>query len=286
MRRYKHYSVAVASFIVLILTMVGCNAGTGGSSDTSELKVQLDSCRLADTTSFVKSNGERCTIYADANISYPKMFRDKASTEQLQRLFAAFVLNAPDSLDLADAMHATVSNTLHQYDFVEQLPEDELNEDVDSSQIVYKYNTITTVAVHYNNDDIITFCKTEMVRKNDKVTSVTHRYYSFDLKTMAYIDLHKLFREDAMTDVTHLLRARLLEQNKVVNDDQLNDLGYFNVDNLSVTRNFFFDEKGVTWSYLPSQLAVDAVGEPQITLSYEQLAPLACDGSVLNRLID
>ena len=90
--------------------------------------------------------------------------------------------------------------------------------------------------------------------------------------------------DSLLTDVTQLLRAQLLEQNNATSDDQLNDMGYFNVDNLSVTRNFYFDQDGVTWSYLPSQLAVDAVGEPQITLTYDQLAPLACDGSVINRL--
>ena len=70
MRRYKPYCVAVALFIVLILTMVGCNIGTGGNYDTSELKVQLDSCRLADTTSFVKSNGER--YWSNEFAGYPK----------------------------------------------------------------------------------------------------------------------------------------------------------------------------------------------------------------------
>ena len=196
---------------------------------------------------------------------------------------AAFVLNAPDSLNLNDALRATVSNTLHQYDFVE-LPADDQGAEDDGAQLVYKYNTTTTVNVHYNQNDIITFCKTEVVRKNDKVTSVTHRYYSFDLLTMAYIDLHKLFREDAMADVTQLLRARLMAQNKATSDDQLNDIGYFNVDNLTVTRNFYFGDNGITWSYLPSQLAVDAIGEPQIALTYDQLAPLACDGSVIHRL--
>ncbi|MBR1727534.1 MAG: DUF3298 domain-containing protein [Muribaculaceae bacterium] len=269
--------------MVLTTTLLSCQGTTTTGAETQQGKVKLDSCRLSDTTSFVKSNGERCAIYADANIIYPLSLADKASTEQLQRLFAAFVLNAPDSLSLTDALRATVSNTLHQYDFVEQTVDDQTTED-DGAQVVYNYNTTTTVTVNYNQHDIITFCKTEMVRKNDHVTSVTHRYYSFDLQNMAYIDLHKMFRDEAMADVTALLRARLLEQNKATSDDKLNDMGYFNVDNLSVTRNFYFDQDGVTWSYLPSQLAVDAVGEPQITLTYDQLAPLACDGSVINRL--
>ncbi len=283
MRFFHHSTLIAAGIIVLTATMVGCHGSSTESTASHGQAVALDSCRLSDTTSFVKSGGERCAIYADAHIVYPKGFNDKAATEQLQRLFAAFVLNAPDSLNLNDAMRATVSNTLHQYDFVE-LPADDQGAEDDGAQLVYKYNTTTTVNVHYNQNDIITFCKTEVVRKNDKVTSVTHRYYSFDLLTMAYIDLHKLFREDAMADVTQLLRARLMAQNKATSDDQLNDIGYFNVDNLTVTRNFYFGDNGITWSYLPSQLAVDAIGEPQIALTYDQLAPLACDGSVIHRL--
>ena len=283
MRNHCNLLIQIVAVIMLTVTMIACQNGTQKPSSGAG-EVLLDSCRLTDTTSFVKSNGERCAIYADANIVYPKTFKDHAATEQLQRLFAAFVLNAPDSLNLEDAMHATVSNTLHQYDFVEQWSnEDEADEEADA-QLVYKYNTLTTVRVCYNNNDVITFCKNEVVKKNDKTTSETNRYYSFDLTTMSYIDLHKLFREDALTDVTQLLRAQLLKQNNVTSDDQLNDLGYFNVDNLTVTRNFCFSDKGVTWSYLPGQLAIDAVGEPIILLSYDQLMPLACEGSILNRL--
>ena len=283
MRNRRNLLIQIVAVIVLTVTMIACQNGTQKSSPEAG-SVVLDSCRLTDTTSFVKSNGERCAIYADANIVYPKKFQDHAATEQLQRLFAAFVLNAPDSLNLEDAMHATVSNTLHQYDFVEQWPNDEEADEEADAQLVYKYNTLTTVRVCYNNNDVITFCKNEVVKKNDKTTSETNRYYSFDLTTMSYIDLHKLFREDALTDVTQLLRTQLLKQNNATSDDQLNDLGYFNVDNLTVTRNFCFSDKGVTWSYLPGQLAIDAVGEPKILLSYDQLMPLACDGSILNRL--
>ena len=31
-------------------------------------------------------------------------------------------------------------------------------------------------------------------------------------------------------------------------------------------------------------VAVDAIGEPQISLTYDQLEPLACDGSVIRRM--
>jgi hypothetical protein len=61
-------------------------------------------------------------------------------------------------------------------------------------------------------------------------------------------------------------------------------MGYFNVENIMVTSNFYFDDKGVTWSYLPNELAVEAVGEPRITIPYNELKDYLCDESVITKL--
>ena len=96
--------------------------------------------------------------------------------------------------------------------------------------------------------------------------------------------MNRLFRDDALVDVCQLLRAQLLKQNNATGNEQLNDLGYFNVENLTVTRNFLFDDTGITWSYLPNELAVEAVGEPRITIPYADLEPYLCDDSFVKRL--
>ena len=104
------------------------------------------------------------------------------------------------------------------------------------------------------------------------------------MESMTYIDVNRLFRDDALGDVCQLLRQQLLAQNKVEGNEQLNDLGYFNVENITVSRNFYFNDDGVTWSYLPNELAVEAVGEPRITIPYGDLKPSLCENSILERL--
>jgi hypothetical protein len=39
----------------------------------------------------------------------------------------------------------------------------------------------------------------------------------------------------------------------------------------------------VTWSYLPNELAVEAVGEPKITIPYSELKDMQCDDSILEK---
>lgn len=273
--------------LVISLSIIGflfsCSKMKTGKSDDGKSAVIVKTQQLSDNSSFAMSNGERCTIVADATIDYPVNAGEGVPVDSLQRLFAAYVLESGDSLSLQEAMRQVVANSMHQYDFMrEPVAKGEADEADDMATI--KYATSTRVTPIYNRNGVVTFERVDVVKKNDKVASVTHRYYSFDVTTQSFIDLNMLFRDDALPDVCQLLKQQLLAQNNASGNEQLNDLGYFNVENLTVTRNFYFDDKGVTWSYLPNELAVEAVGEPKITISYDALKSALCDDSIIERL--
>ena len=272
---------------VILLSITGllfsCGKMKSGKTDEAKPAVIVKTEQLSDNSSFAMSNGERCTIVAEATIDYPVSAGEGVPMDSLQRLFAAYVLESGDSLSLKDAMRQVVSNSMHQYDFMQEpVSKDEADESSDLATL--KYATSTRVTPIYNRNGVVTFERVDVVKKNDKVTSVTHRYYNFDVETQTFIDVNRLFRDDAVADVCQLLRQQLLNQNNVSGNEQLNDLGYFNVENIMVTRNFYFDDKGVTWSYLPNELAVEAVGEPKITIPYADLKSALCDDSIIDRL--
>lgn len=198
-------------------------------------------------------------------------------------MFAAYVLESGDSLSLQDAMRQVVANSMHQYDFMDEPMDENETEEVDEFSAL-TYATSTRITPIYNKNGVVTFERVDVVKKNSKVTSVTHRYYSFDVETQTFIDVNRLFRDDAVADVCQLLKQQLLKQNNVTGNEQLNDLGYFNVENITVSRNFYFEDNGVTWSYLPNELAVEAVGEPKITIPYGELGDFLCDNSIIERL--
>ena len=272
--------------LLILLSIIGLQSSCGklksGNADDGKPAVTVKTQVLNDNSSFKMSNGERCTIVSDASIDYPVSAGEGMPMDSLQRLFAAYVLESGDSLSLQEAMRQVVANSMHQYDF---MPEPvNKNEADESSELTLKYATSTRITPIYNKRGVVTFERVDVVKKNDKVTSITHRYYSFDVKNQCFIDLSRLFRDDAIADVCQLLKQQSLNQNNVTGNEQLNDLGYFNVENITVTGNFYFDDKGVTWSYLPNELAVEAVGEPKITVSYDDLKDYLCDESIIERL--
>lgn len=275
-------------FILLSITMLlfSCDKSGMGKGGDGMPSVIVKSQHLSDTSAFTMSNGERCTIVADATIDYPVSMAEGVVLDTLQRLFAAYVLESGDTLTLSEAMRQVVANSMHQYDFMaEPVNNDvavEVGEEADLNTL--KYATSTRVSPIYNKNGVVTFERVDVVKKNDKVASVTHHYYSFDVEAQAYIELNHLFRDDAVADVCQLLKQQLLKQNNAAGNEQLNDLGYYNVENITVTRNFYFDDSGITWSYLPNELAVEAVGEPRIFIPYSQLASSQCDNSIIERL--
>ena len=271
--------------ILLSFTMLVASCGKTGKGKTGDGKpaVTLKTQQLNDKSTFKLSNGERCTIVADATIDYPVSTRNNMGVDSLQRLFAAYVLESGDSLSLQDAMRQVVANSMHQYDFMDEPMDENETEEVDEFSTL-TYATSTRITPIYNKNGVVTFERVDVVKKNSKVTSVTHRYYSFDVETQTFIDVNRLFRDDAVADVCQLLKQQLLKQNNVTGNEQLNDLGYFNVENITVSRNFYFEDNGVTWSYLPNELAVEAVGEPKITIPYGELGDFLCDNSIIERL--
>ena len=279
--KYKILSLIILLSITMLTISCGKRDAGGGTDDVPALSVK--NLLLNDTSSFMMSNGERCTIVAEASIDYPFAAGEGVSLDSLQRLFAAYVLESGDTLSLQEAMRQVVANSMHQYDFMEEpISGDEAGDDDGLTTI--KYVTSTRVSPIYNKNDVVTFERVDVVKKNDKVTSVTHRYYSFDVETQSYIGVSSLFNDDAVADVCQLLKQQLLKQNNATGNEQLNDLGFYNVENITVTSNFYFDDNGVTWSYLPNELAVEAVGEPKITIPYGDLEPTLSDNSIIKRL--
>ena len=266
------------------MLLFSCSKVSSKKSGDGKPAVTLKSQQLNDKSTFKLSNGERCTIVADATIDYPVATTAGAPVDSLQQLFAAYVLESGDSLSLSEAMRQIVVNSMHQYDFMDEPVNDEAITDEVALPSALTYATSTRITPIYNKNGVVTFERVDVVKKNDKVTSVTHRYYSFDVETQTFIDVNRLFRDDAIGDVCQLLKQQLLKQNNASGNEQLNDLGYFNVENITVSRNFFFDEDGVTWSYLPNELAVEAVGEPKISIPYGEMSDFLCDNSIIERL--
>ncbi len=257
---------------------------TDSCKGNSEVTLATDSVVVEDA--FKKSNGELCKIKTSVVITYPVEYKDSEKTLQLQTLYCSALLNATNGMgdvkaalnDYAKSIIAinqplTMSqDSIYNSDDFEDI-------DVDNFEIVVK---ITDV---YNKNGFLSFCCENTVRKNNNETSISHSYVNLDLMLMKKLSHSDLFLSQSESEITQMLKSKLLETNKVRSEDELyNSCGFFNLQNLSVTDNFFFSDDGITWCYEPGVIAVQTVGETSLQLPFEELMRFKCEDSPLNRL--
>ena len=269
------YSI-IPMLVMLSLTIISCKG-------KSEVTLASDSILVED--SFKKSNGELCKIKTRVEISYPKEYVDKGNTEQLQRLFYKSVLHCPDSVsDIKLALNYYAKSLITQNSPLQvnqdnaEVEEDYDNIDVENFEITVKISNV------YNDNDVLSFCCEKVVKKNDKETSVTHRYVNLDLLLMKKITHNDLFFGNSEGQINQMLKSKLIESQNVKDEDELYMCGYYNLSNLVITDNFYFSENGITWCYEPGVLAVPAVGETSLLLPFEELMRFKCEDSALNRI--
>ena len=272
----------LALIALLTLALAGCSSG----NKSGEVKLATDS--LVETGSFKKSNGEVCKMKANVVVSYPQDFKDSTALAGLQQLFMTNVLKTPSGVKAMKeaikfyAQSIINQNTPSQYGNT-RASNDSIDDDYDEIDID-QFESNVVINVVFNDNDVISFCKEETIKKNDQVTSVSHHYVNFDLQSMKRITLNDLFRDDSLDKSSQQLKSQLMVDKDASNEDELNDLGYFNLPNLTVTGNFYFTPSGITWSYDPSVVAVASVGEPTINIDYDDLQDYLSDDSIIKRM--
>ena len=275
--------ILIAIPLGICLLAMCCTTGGANSNALSGDTVAVEVVKMADSSSFVKGNGEKCSVIAEVSVDVPVSCGNTGKTEQFRALFAKHVLYAADTTTIDEALKVNLANTLHQYAF-SNAPDGQNVENDNASESVKEYRNSINITISYNDNGIATFSKVEIVKKDNQITSVTHRYYNIDTENMCYVSLDKAFKDDCIAALCGELKSQLMRDNNVTSIDQLNEVGFFNIDNLELTSNFYIDKQGVTWSFLPNELSVEALGEPKITLKYEVIEPFLNEDSPLKRL--
>lgn len=269
MRKKNMKKLLLCNVFVLIMTcLCACSEGkTEAQVDAVRDTVSFATVGMNDTMTY-SIIGTECEIKADVEISYPQKYVDNERTDAIQRLFAAEVLGVSgDSASLASAFPLYVKHLMSAYSENDREVEpDELESDFEPAQSCQLTVKIYNV---YNKGGLMCICKEERVQINETLPEVQHSYYTFDLDRMSRKRMSDMFDEVKFSHIIALMKNKLREDMGVASDDELVDLGLYNLDNMSVVDNFYTTDDSIIWNYLPRELAVR--DEVRIALSKETI---------------
>lgn len=259
--------------LLLILNSCGNKTGNTTAHQCDSLKYNMVSISdsIKDATNSI--------IIVNANVALPI---PEDNDKNIASVYNKHLLNInSDSLKGRNAVDAYVKNILDFYN----TPSENISADLeDETEKVSKYEITHNITPIFNGCNIFCVMKNTNLKKDGVSTIETNNYYSFNTSTCNRIDIMDIFKEEYAADINGLLKERLMQQEGVGNQSQLIDLGYFNIDNLSINNNFFIIDDKIVFAYEPYEIACLQVGEVCIALELDELTPYIKENSILSKL--
>lgn len=229
--------------------------------------IEVSTIKVCDSLSYV-AGAEVCNITTQVEFVYPKFYLSNEKTNELQGLYTLSVLDIQaDSISLATAFPMFVEYLMNSYKEV-NISFDEDNFEGDY-ELIKNCDVDVKITICYNRGALFSVCKKEVAIINGASPQVRHIYSTYNLTEMKRVTFAELVGEENVVSVIELLKAKLRNDTNAKNDEELADMGFYNIDNLGGNDNFYLTNDSVVWNYLPRELSV--FEEVRISLSREEI---------------
>ena len=94
-----------------------------------------------------------------------------------------------------------------------------------------------------------------------------------------------IFIGNYQDELSRLLVKHIAKQNKVEDPKELENIGYFSVDEISPNGNFLIDDRGITYTFNEYEIAAYVIGVTNVFLPFEELQSLIRADGPLSKFI-
>ncbi len=145
--------------------------------------------------------------------------------------------------------------------------------EMSENEILYNSNQILSYSVNFNN-----------------YTGGAHgahatRYHVIDLKTGEKITEESIFVEDYQEQLALILVDKIAELNEVEDPKELENIGFFSVDEIFPNDNFLIDDTGITYAYNEYEIAAYVIGLIEVHIPFKEIEYLLKKDSPIAHLV-
>lgn len=242
--------------------------------------------------------------YCDIHISFvfPVDSR-KVSTDTLQRFFVESVFGvAYRELSPADAVQQYVRTFIENFNTDARIFREDVqtlmamrindnntfasNEEFLPDENYFSYYERLSNTITYNQHGILAF---QVVRSNKRGGTIAFRSYHnyvFNLQTGKQMVEYDIFNSDFELELQRFIIASLLEQNGVRTISELENIGFFGIEEIVPNGNFLICDRGITYTFNKGEYSIDQISAPVVFIPYRAIRSLLRRGTVVARLAD
>lgn len=254
----KKYSILILIAVSCIaLGVVSCRNGASRFKENNG--ISFDSVKSSEQIS-VKFDSTNATCQLDIQLVFPKtddktlqslfvksffgeayasLSPEDAAKKYTQDVFTNYRNDAKELLSLKNEWEEE-DVEMHEHDYLD-------NPNLDVNSMNYTESLSDTIV--YNAYQLISYQVKQIYFKGNRRGSESIRNFVIDLSTNDYLSEKDIFKEGYEEELHSQFIATLLKQNDAKTIEELEEYGYFGLDEMYPNNNFWVDNKGITYVF-------------------------------------
>lgn len=151
-------------------------------------------------------------------------------------------------------------------------------------EVFYSYYENLSDSIVYNQFGIISFQVRQVNNKGGRMSYETVRNYVLDLSSGKLMTEDDIFSAGYDLALRPILQGSLLEAHGAKSVKELEDLGFFGIDEIVPNKNFLINDKGITYTFNKGEYSAYQLQVPQVFIPYTAIRSLLCESSVVSKL--
>jgi len=220
------------------------------------------------------------------NLQFPDTFSNVAVLNKIRKAILTDYFPDIDKkiVDPNIAMETYIKEYIKFYESSENISSYE-DKETEESQPEVAWWDREKMIIRNNSDNILSYTV-----ESDRYTGGAHGGKTYlntviNLKTGDRITEVDLFTEESRSMISDLILKKIMLKNKVQKAEDLEEIGFFDVTDINLNKNFYITKKGIVYTFNEYEIAAYALGTIEIMLSYEEISAFMIPGNPLVSII-
>lgn len=264
-----HLLKTIISLVFFGVLHTSCQYTSQKETDNT---VKFDSI-LVDKTYHLLDNPENPNCNLQIKFIYP-VSAEKSQLADIQKQFVlAYFGEAYENLSPQDAVAKYTNDYLAAYKELEPDYEEELKRAEDGTPIGawFSYYELSSDQIQFNQHDLICFTVNFENYTGGAHGAHAYNHFVIDLKSGKKLTEEDIFTDNYQEALAEILVNQIAKQNNVTDPKELENMGFFSVDEIYPNNNFLVDETGITYTFNEYEIAAYVVGPIHVHIPYEEV---------------
>ncbi|MCC8154606.1 MAG: DUF3298 and DUF4163 domain-containing protein [Tannerellaceae bacterium] len=282
----KHIYGWIMVVFVLSFCITGCNnkkqGQTGRVNDISFDSIQIEK------EYYLLNNTDNPHCELKVNFVYPKKSTSPELLEAIRKDFINSMFNEHfEGLTPEETFDKFTDEYLKEYKSLEEPFREDIAQNQDAPvETWYNYTELRYNEIYYNRNNILSYSS-----YRESFTGGAHGSHQLknrvlDLATGNPVTEEDIFIEGYQERLAAILIKHITEANELKDPKELEDIGYFSIDEIYPNNNFLVDSSGITYDFNEYEIAAYVVGITSIHLPFQEIRHLLLPESPVSHLFN